>query len=63
MADALGTLGQSPDMLQALQDPDVRALMQDPNNVRLVAAMLKQAGEQARAARAATNPTALAKAS
>jgi hypothetical protein len=30
MADVLGTLGQSPDLMAALNDPDVRALMQDP---------------------------------
>jgi hypothetical protein len=63
MADALGVIGQSPDMLDALQDPDVRALMQDPNHLRLVAGMLKQAGAQARAMRGAAVQTPLAKAS
>ena len=63
MADALGTVGQSPELLQALQDPDVRLLMSDPNNLRMVAAMLKQAGAQARALRSANDPAPLAKAS
>jgi hypothetical protein len=63
MADALGVIGQSPDMLEALQDPDVRALMQDPNHLRLFAGMLKQAGAQARAMRASTAQPPLAKAS
>jgi hypothetical protein len=63
MADTLGTLGQSPELLQALQDPDVRALMADPNNLRMVAGMLKQAATQARAVRAMTDSTPLAKAS
>lgn len=51
MADVLGTLGQSPDLMGTLNDPDVRVLMQDPNNLKLLAGMLKQAAQQARAMR------------
>jgi hypothetical protein len=58
MADVLGTLGQSPDMMAALNDPDVRVLMQDSNNLKLLAGLLKQAAEQARSAREATTQAA-----
>jgi hypothetical protein len=51
VADTLGALGQSPDLVAALNDPDVKVLMQDPNNLKLLAGMLKQAGTQARAMR------------
>ena len=51
MADVLGTMSQSPDLMNVLADPDVRVLMQDPNNLKFLATMLKQAAEQARAAR------------
>ena len=50
MADVLGTLGQSPDLMAALNDPDVRILMQDANNLKLLAGLLKQAAVQARTA-------------
>jgi hypothetical protein len=54
MADVLGTLGQSPDLMATLGDPDVRVLMQDPNNLKMLAGLLKQAAAQqnARARRA-----------
>ena len=55
LADAMGAIGQSPDLLAALNDPDVRLLMQDPNNLKVLAGMLKQVGAQARAARQAAN--------
>jgi hypothetical protein len=51
LADALGAIGQSPDLVQTLNDPDVRVLMHDPNNLKLLAGMLKQAAQQARAMR------------
>ena len=51
MADVLGVLGTSPDLVGALNDPDVRALMQEPSNLSSLAEMLKVAGRQARAAR------------
>lgn len=57
MADVLGVLGGSPDLMAALNDPDVRALMQDPSNLTGLAHMLKAAGQQARAAREATGAT------
>ncbi len=51
LADALGAIGQSPELVQTLHDPDVRVLMHDPNNLRMLAGMLKQAAQQARALR------------
>lgn len=58
MADVLGTLGQSPDLMAALNDPDVRLLMQDANNLKLLAGLLKQAAQQARTARETTTQAA-----
>ena len=58
MADVLGTLGQSPELMATLNDPDVRLLMQDGNNLKLLAGLLKQAAEQARAARDASTQAA-----
>ncbi len=59
MADVLGVLGSSPELIGALNDPDVRVLMQDPANLGGLAQMLKAAGQQARAVRdaAAAPPT------
>lgn len=51
LADALGAIGQSPELVQTLNDPDVRVLMHDPTNLRMLAGMLKQAAQQARALR------------
>ena len=53
MADVLGVLGSSPELMTALNDPDVRALMQEPSNLSDLAKMLKAAAQQARAARQA----------
>jgi len=39
--------------MAVLVDPDVRVLMQDPNNLKMLAAMLRQVADQARAARTA----------
>jgi hypothetical protein len=50
MIDIFGQLGGSPDLIAALKDPKVRALMQDPDNLKGLAEMLKQAGVQAQAA-------------
>ena len=44
--------------MAVLNDPDVRVLMQDGNNLKLLAGLLKQAAEQARAAREATTQAA-----
>ena len=49
LADVAKVLGQSPDLLGALKDPDVQTLMSDPGNLKLIAGMLKQAGLQAKA--------------
>ena len=57
LADALGAIGQSPELVATLNEPDVRDLMHDPNNLRLLAAMLKQAAQQARALRDAPPTT------
>lgn len=56
LADALGAIGQSPELVQTLNDPDVRVLMHDPNNLRMLAGMLQQAAAQAKAIRQ-TPPT------
>lgn len=53
MAEVFGTLGQSPELMSVLGDPDVRVLMQDPTNLKFLASMLKQAAAQARVAREA----------
>lgn len=55
LADALGAIGQSPELVQTLNDPDVRSLMHDPTNLALLSGMLRQAAQQARALR--TPPT------
>ena len=57
MADVLGVLGHSPELLGVLNDPEVRSLMNEPANLKALAAMLKQAAAQARAAREATHHT------
>ena len=51
MAEVLGVIGSSPDLVNTLNDPDVRALMREPDNLKGLAQMLKAAGQQARAAR------------
>ena len=58
MADVLGALGQSPDLVATLNDPDVRVLMQDPSNLAALAGMLKHAAAQARSMREAQFHTA-----
>ena len=57
MADVLGVLGSSPELVSTLNDPDVRVLMQDPANLGSLAQMLKAAAQQARAAREASVAT------
>jgi len=51
LADVLGVIGTSPELMRALSSPDVRALMQDPDNLKGLAAMLEGAAQQARAMR------------
>ncbi len=58
MADIMGSLSNSPELVAVLADPDVRSLMNDPANLKALAAMLKAAAEQNRAVRAAAQPTA-----
>ncbi|MFH1468642.1 MAG: hypothetical protein ABIO70_29905 [Pseudomonadota bacterium] len=53
-AEILGVLGNSPELAAALNDPDVRALLDNPDNLRGLATMLRQFGAQARAAAQAT---------
>ncbi|MCK6527716.1 hypothetical protein L6R50_09180 [Myxococcota bacterium] len=55
LAEVFGTLGTSPELMTSLRDPAVRALMKDPANLRGLAQMLKAAGDQAQAARAAAS--------
>jgi hypothetical protein len=56
MSEIMGVLGQNAELAAALQDPDVRLLIQEPGNVSALALMLKQAGSQARMAREAKSP-------
>jgi hypothetical protein len=56
MSEVMGVLGQNAELAAALQDPDVRLLIQDPGNVSALALMLKQAGSQARMARESKSP-------
>jgi len=51
MADVLGVIGTSHELVGVLNDPDVRALMREPDNLEGLAQMLEAAAEQARAAR------------
>jgi len=55
--DVFRRLGSSSDLMSALQDPAVQELMKDEGNLRGLAEMLKQAGQQAQAAQAAANTT------
>lgn len=57
MSELVGPLGPSPELMATLADLDVRTLLQDPTNLRFVAAMLKQAADQARAMRQGHPPT------
>jgi len=56
MIDVFGQIGGNPDLMAALKDASVRDLMKDPDNMKALAEMLRQAGQQARAAREATTP-------
>lgn len=57
LAEVLGPVSQNPELLGALTDPDVRALITDPEHVKSLTAMLKEAAQRARAFREATaNP-------
>ena len=54
----LGALGQSPTLVNALNEPDVRDLIKEPQNLELLAGILRQAGQQARLLRDATGTSA-----
>lgn len=54
LADVLGSVSQNPELMGALTDPDVRALITDPEHVKSLAGMLKEAAQRARAFREAT---------
>ena len=53
MTDVVATMGASPDLVAALNDPEVKGLMQNPENLKILANMLRGAAAQARAAKAA----------
>ena len=53
LLETFGAISTSPEMTDALRDPNVRALMQDSDNLRGLAAMLQAAGQQAQAAQQA----------
>lgn len=53
MAEVLGTMGSSPELMATLNDPEVKGLMQNPENLKIIATMLRGAAAQARAVRAA----------
>ncbi|MFH1464819.1 MAG: hypothetical protein ABIO70_10585 [Pseudomonadota bacterium] len=52
MAELLGLLSNSQELTEALKDPAVRKLMQDPDNLSSLAALLRQAATQAAQAEA-----------
>lgn len=58
LADVVNTMGASPELMAALNDPDVKELLKDSNNLHLLAGLLKQFGAQNRAARAGVPPEA-----
>jgi hypothetical protein len=49
MAELLDTLSSSPQLMATMKKPGVQQLMQDPNNLAGLAAMLEQAAAQAQA--------------
>ena len=55
--EVFSRIGGSSELMGALQDPTVQELMKDPDNLKGLAEMLKQAGQQAAAAGAAANAT------
>lgn len=58
MAEVVGSLSQSPTLLDTLRDPSVRELMKNPANLEQLALMLRAAAQQAQAAPPPANPTA-----
>jgi hypothetical protein len=56
MAELLGTLSNSPELMDTLKKPGVRDLMADPKNLASLAAMLDQAAAQVAQAQGAQPP-------
>lgn len=46
LAEVLGALGSSPELMASLQKPSVRALLQNPDNLKALATSLENIGEQ-----------------
>ena len=59
LIEVAAQLGASPELMATLKDPSVRELMKDPDNLKSLAEMLRQAGSHAQAAQqpAASTPT------
>jgi hypothetical protein len=51
MTEVVSSMGTCPDLVAALNDPEVKGLMQNPENLKVLASMLRGAAAQARAAR------------
>ena len=51
LLETFGAITASSELTEALRDPSVRALMNEPDNLRGLAAMLQAAGQQAQASR------------
>lgn len=64
LTDVLGAMAASPELMQTLNDPEVRALMKEPANLTALAAMLKNAAAVSKAAQnpanTPTNPSSQA---
>ena len=54
LTDVLGSISNSPELMAAMNDPEVRELMKDPNNLSALAGMLRHATATAKAARTGT---------
>jgi hypothetical protein len=57
IAGAVAAMGASPDLVAALNDPEVKGLMRNPENLEILASMLRGAAAQARAARLVAEPS------
>lgn len=58
MADILGALGGSSELVATLRDPEVRALMDEPDNLKQLAALLKDVARKATSAKKAAQAAA-----
>ncbi len=57
LLDVATQLGGSPELMATLKEPSVRDLMKDPDNLKNLAEMLRQAGAHAQAAQQPSAPT------